>query len=143
MTQVAVVSGIAILMTIGVYGLVAAIVKLDDAGVYLVRQDGEGAWAGFKRWFGERLLDFAPWLMKALAVIGTAAMFMVGGGILLHGIHPLQHQVDLLASSLSGLGAGGAALAFITPTLIGALVGIVAGGLVVGLLTLWQKFRAT
>ena len=86
-TQVAVVSGIALLMTIGVYGLVAAIVKLDDAGLFLATREGAGTWRDFQRWFGLRLLDFAPWLMKALAVIGTAAMFMVGGGIIVHGLH--------------------------------------------------------
>src|SRR6185503_1483925 len=88
MTQVVVLSGIAILMTIGVYGLVAGIVKLDDAGLYLSKR------AGAARAFGDFILALAPWLMKGLSVAGTAAMFLVGGGILVHGIPPLHRLLE-------------------------------------------------
>jgi predicted DNA repair protein MutK len=140
-TQVLVVSGIAILMTIGVYGLVAGIVKLDDAGLYLVKKEGAGAWPGLLRWFGKRLLSFAPLLMKALAVVGTAAMFMVGGGILVHGIHPLAVVIEHLAEQLVTVAAVGPFLAAITPTLAAVLVGVVAGAVVLGGVSLWQRIR--
>jgi hypothetical protein len=135
-TQVGVLAGIAMVMTVGVYGLVAGIVKLDDAGLYLYATEGEAAWPRFRRWFGQRLIDFAPWLMKALGVIGTIAMFMVGGGILLHNIHPLGVAVEQFAHGLSPL------LAAITPTLIGALLGVVAGALVVAVVEGVKKLRA-
>lgn len=93
-TQVIVLSAIAIAMTIGVYGLVAAIVKMDDAGLYLSRRGGAAAL------LGRGLLAFAPWLMKALAVIGTAAMFLVGGGILVHSWPWLHHWLDVGSQSL-------------------------------------------
>ncbi|MCC6212350.1 MAG: DUF808 domain-containing protein [Burkholderiales bacterium] len=112
LTQVAVLSGIAILMTVGVYGLVAGIVKLDDAGLHLSRKEGELA-----RLAGTAILATAPWLMKALSVAGTAAMFLVGGGILVHGIpalHRLIENAGLLASlaldAVAGVAAGGLAL---------------------------------
>jgi predicted DNA repair protein MutK len=70
MTKVLVLSGIAMLMTVGVYGLVAGIVKLDDAGLHLMQKEGEGVWRASQRWIGARLLSFAPWLMKALGVVG-------------------------------------------------------------------------
>ena len=76
--QVVVLSGIAIVMTVGVYGLVGGIVKLDDAGLYLSQKTGDGVWSGFQRSFGRGLLSTAPYMMKSLSVIGTAAMFMVG-----------------------------------------------------------------
>jgi hypothetical protein len=122
--QVAVLSAIALLMTVGVYGLVAAIVKLDDAGLYLSRQDNAPL-----RGFGWLLLATAPKLMKTLAVVGTAAMFMVGGGILVHGIAPLHHPVEMATAFVAGVPGIGAALAWITPTLIDALAGVLAGAL--------------
>lgn len=141
MIQVLVVSGIALVMTAGVYGLVAGIVKLDDAGLYLAEREEQGVGAGFLRWFGARLVDFAPWLMKALAVVGTAAMFMVGGGILVHGIHALHEWIGLLEARVASIATFGHALATITPTVAGVLVGIVAGALVLGLVSGWQRLR--
>ncbi|MFT4519103.1 MAG: putative DNA repair protein MutK, partial [Halioglobus sp.] len=94
LTQALVLTVIAFGMTIGVYGLVAGIVKLDDAGLYLTQREGEGVWIGFLHWLGARMLSFAPWLMKALGVVGTIAMFMVGGGILMHGFHALDVVVQ-------------------------------------------------
>lgn len=118
-TQVAVLVGISVLMTVGVYGLVAGIVKLDDAGLYLSERDNPAA-----RALGGFILRAAPWLMKALSVAGTAAMFLVGGGILVHGIGPLHHFIDGLAAQVGGAWGVLAGMAG------NALVGIVAGGLI-------------
>jgi predicted DNA repair protein MutK len=121
-TQVAVLSGIAILMTVGVYGLVAGIVKLDDAGLYLSRSE-----RGFTRALGAGILRIAPWLMKGLSVAGTAAMFLVGGGILVHGIPPLHHLVE--------------STGMLPSLMLNAIAGIVAGGLALAGVTLVQKMR--
>jgi predicted DNA repair protein MutK len=141
-TQVLVVVAIALLMTVGVYGLVAGIVKLDDAGVYLCQRPGEGLSAGLQRAAGRGLLSFAPWLMKALSVIGTAAMFMVGGGILLHGIHPLQLAVEGWAAQLAELALAGPLLSLLAPTLAGMVFGVVAGALALGVMQVFKRFRA-
>ena len=100
-TQVSVLVGIALLMTVGVYGLVAAIVKLDDGGLYLSRQAGGGAWGRFQRGLGAGILKTAPWLMKGLSIAGTAAMFLVGGGILTHGIPMLHHAIEAVAAQVA------------------------------------------
>ncbi len=135
MQQVTVLAGIGIIMTIGVYGLVAAIVKMDDAGLYLTQRADAMSQA-----IGNGLLAFAPKLMKSLAVIGTAAMFMVGGSILLHGIPVAHHAHEALQHALQALPAGGF-LAVLGSTLLDMLAGVVAGGLVVGLVTLVGKIR--
>jgi predicted DNA repair protein MutK len=137
-TQVVVLAGIAVLMTIGVYGLVAGIVKLDDAGLYLSRRSGDG-FAGMLRGVGRGILRVAPYLMKSLSVVGTAAMFLVGGGILMHGLpgaHDLLHAFTQATASLPALGDG---LAVIAPLLLNVLAGIVAGGLVLGGLTIVRR----
>lgn len=118
-TQVAVLVGISILMTAGVYGLVAGIVKLDDAGLYLSARDN-----GAARALGRFILAAAPWLMKGLSVAGTAAMFLVGGGILVHGIGPLHHFITAIAERIGG---GWGTLAELAGN---ALAGIVAGALI-------------
>ncbi len=133
-TQLTVLSTIAIAMTVGVYGLVAGIVKLDDGGLYLSQRTGSGAWAGFMRSFGRGILWVAPWLMKALSVAGTIAMFLVGGGILTHGITPLHHWIEALAVKAGGL------MAAVVPVLMDAVVGIIAGALVLAAVTLVKKF---
>jgi len=116
-TRVAVLVGIALLMTVGVYGLVAGIVKLDDAGLHLIGRTGDGAAAAVSRWLGRSILWFAPWLMRALAIAGTAAMFLVGGGILMHGMPALEHWLAsipaILAAALVGVAAGAAAVGVI------------------------------
>ncbi|NCE92418.1 DUF808 domain-containing protein [Pseudomonas sp. L13] len=116
--QVIVLSGIAIVMTIGVYGLVAGIVKLDDLGLWLTQKPGQVA-----RSIGGAILSAAPYMMKSLSVIGTAAMFMVGGGILTHGVPVVHHWIETVSQSMG-------ALAWLMPTVLNALAGIVAGALV-------------
>jgi predicted DNA repair protein MutK len=138
-TQALVVSGIGLIMTVGVYGLVAGIVKLDDAGLFLMRRVGEGLWPRFQRWLGARLMVFAPWLMKFLGVVGTIAMFMVGGGILMHGIHALDEIIKSAAASLSEISTLGPSLSAITPTLASIVIGMIAGAIVLAVVKLWQR----
>jgi len=140
--QVAVLSTIAILMTIGVYGLVAAIVKLDDGGLYLLQKQGEGGAQKLARALGAGILKFAPWLMKTLSVVGTAAMFLVGGGILVHGIPGSHDWMHHLEEAVAALPAAGVVLAWLTPSLVSAVVGIVAGALVLALVSLVQRVIA-
>ena len=139
-TQVTVLSAIALLMTFGVYGFVAGIVKLDDMGLYLTRKTGAGGWASAQRSLGNGLLAFAPWLMKTLAIVGTAAMFLVGGGILVHGLGPVHHAIEALVAQLAGAGA---IVQVLVPLLGDALVGVVAGALVLAGVTAVQKLRAS
>ena len=138
-TQLTVLSGIALLMTFGVYGFVAGIVKIDDLGLYLTRKIGDSAWRNLQRSIGRGLLAAAPWLMKTLAVVGTAAMFLVGGGILVHGLGPVHHAVEALVAQLAG--AGGLVQGLV-PLLADALVGVAAGALVLAGVLLVQKLRA-
>jgi predicted DNA repair protein MutK len=134
--RVAVLVGISILMTVGVYGLVAGIVKLDDVGLHLNRSH-----RAVVRRLGAGLLVFAPWLMKALSVVGTAAMFMVGGGILVHGWPVLHHAVEGLDHNLLAL-PGGAVWSSVANAVAGAMVGVVAGAAALGMVMvakrLWQ-----
>ena len=141
-TQVLTLCGIALIMTVGVYGLVAGIVKLDDAGLYLMRREGKGVWLRLQHWFGARLLSFAPWLMKALAVVGTIAMFMVGGGIIVHGFHTLDEAIKVLAARVDEIALVGPVLGALTPTLAGVAIGMIAGAVVLALVTVVQRLRA-
>ncbi len=127
--RVGVLVSISVLMTVGVYGLVAGIVKLDDLGLYLNRQA-----AAWQRGLGRGILVFAPWLMKTLSVLGTAAMFLVGGGILVHGVPAVGHAIDALAASLGGWGV-------LVSSLLGGLAGLLAGAVVVALVTLAKRLR--
>jgi hypothetical protein len=125
--QLAVLTAIALAMTVGVYGLVAGIVKLDDGGLYLSRKSGGGRWHKIQRGMGETVLRAAPHLMKGLSIAGTAAMFMVGGGILVHGIpgaHDLVHRLAHGAGALPGVGG---LMESMVPLLLDALAGMVAG----------------
>jgi hypothetical protein len=139
-TRVAVLAGIALLMTVGVYGFVAGIVKLDDAGLHLSRSAGSDAWAGFRRALGAGILRAAPWLMKGLSVAGTAAMFLVGGGILTHGVPVLHHGIEAAAQAAERLPAG-PLLATLTPSLMDAAVGVIAGALVLLAVSAVSKWR--
>jgi len=134
--QVIVVSGIAFVMTAGVYGLVAGIVKLDDAGLALTERSSAAA-----QKIGAGILWFAPWLMRALSVVGTAAMFMVGGGILTHGVGVLHHWIENSAELAGGLPFVGTVLGGLLPTLINAGLGIVAGFVILGVITLIGRLR--
>lgn len=130
LNQVLVLSGIAILVTIGVYGLVGLIVKLDDIGYWLVE-----CGSAIARGIGRGLLFTAPWLMKALSVLGTLAMFLVGGGIVVHGITPLHHAIEHMAQSLGGIGAA------VVPTLLNLVLGFIIGGVVLLAVNLIGRLR--
>lgn len=125
--QLTVLSVIAIVMTIGVYGLVAGIVKLDDAGLYLSKRQGGGVAGKLQRQSGGFLLLAAPLLMKCLSVVGTAAMFTVGGGILVHGLPPVHHLAEAATSLVQGWPVAGGVLGALAPVLLSALAGIAAG----------------
>ena len=125
--QVLVLSTVAVVMTIGVYGLVAGIVKLDDAGLALSRREG------LARALGRGILATAPYLMKGLSIAGTVAMFLVGGGILAHGL-PGVHDLSAKIEKMEGLGA------LLNPLFNGTL-GIVAGALILGLVTVAKRLR--
>ncbi|WP_410497902.1 DUF808 domain-containing protein [Chitinibacter sp. S2-10] len=127
-TQFMVLAGISILMTVGVYGLVAGIVKMDDVGFYLLKKTNSAL-----NLIGRGLVVAAPKLMKVLTVVGTAAMFLVGGGILTHGIPALHHYLEALAQ------AGGSILGALIPSLGNLLVGIVAGTIALIVVTLLSK----
>jgi uncharacterized protein len=129
-TQLAVLVAVSIAMTVGVYGFVAGIVKMDDAGLWLSRKAGAATQA-----FGRFLLAAAPRLMKLLTVLGTAAMFLVGGGILVHGITPLHHAIAHLAEGQAWL------MAAVLENGANALVGVVAGALVLVGVAAMQKLR--
>lgn len=127
--QASVVIAISAVMTVGVYGLVAGIVKLDDLGLYLLQKPSKAA-----RGMGHGIMWFAPKLMKTLAIVGTAAMFMVGGGILVHGWPWLHHAVEGMVANWGWMKAVGS-------TLADALAGVVAGAVCVGAWMLIGKLR--
>ena len=129
-TQALVLTGVALAMTVGVYGLVAGIVKLDDLGLWLSQRPGSSA-----QTLGRGLLAAAPWLMKTLAVVGTAAMFLVGGGILVHGVPALDDAIRALTAGVPGLAQ------VLLSALVDGLVGVVAGGVVVAAVMLFQRLR--
>ena len=138
-TKVAVVSGIALIMTVGVYGLVAVIVRLDDAALYLCRKPGLGLLTKIQHQVGRVCLHGAPYLMKLLAVVGTAAMFMVGGGILIHGIPVTHHFIEHLAQSASVVPGIGGMLETLTSLLLNTLAGIVSGALALAGVTMAER----
>ena len=132
--QVIVLAGIAIIMTIGVYGLVAGIVKLDDGGLYLAQCQGKHILAAIKRKIGFGILKFAPYMMKSLSVVGTAAMFLVGGAILTHGIPGVHHWIEHTAGTLNN-----GFLQFILPALFNGLFGVIAGAVALLLFAAIQR----
>ncbi|CAH0308555.1 Inner membrane protein YedI [Pseudomonas koreensis] len=131
--QVVVMSGIAIVMTVGVYGLVAGIVKLDDLGLWLTQKPGQMA-----KKIGGGILSAAPYMMKTLSVVGTAAMFLVGGGILTHGVPVLHHWIE-------GVGAAAGSAGFAVPMLLNGVAGIIAGAAVLAVISvvgkLWKALK--
>ncbi|QHC94719.1 MULTISPECIES: DUF808 domain-containing protein [unclassified Pseudomonas] len=131
--QVIVMSGIAIVMTVGVYGLVAGIVKLDDLGLWLTQKPGQ-----FAKKVGSAILSAAPYMMKTLSVVGTAAMFLVGGGILTHGV-PVVHDW------IEGVGAAAGSVGFAVPMLLNGVAGIIAGAVVLAVVSvvgkIWKSLK--
>jgi len=132
--QAAVLTVVAVMVTVVVYGLVAGIVKLDDAGLYLSQQSSASA-----RKLGEGIVWVAPYLMKGLSILGTIDMFLVGGGILVHGVPPVYEWVSQLAGDMGGVGA-------LLPTLANGLIGLLAGAILVAVITpvakAWQARKA-
>lgn len=139
--QVMVLSAIAVLMTVGVYGLVAGIVKLDDAGLYLSRHAGPGPAGRLQRRCGVGLLLAAPLLMKFLSIAGTVAMFMVGGGILTHGMPFLHDAIHHVVVTLSSLPAIGGTLETVASSLLDAVAGVAAGGVAFAAVQAAQRVR--
>lgn len=133
-TQIMVLTAIAVLMTIGVYGLVAAIVKLDDAGIHLLEQPGR-----VKQAFGRLILRFAPRLMKTLSVLGTAAMFLVGGGILVHGFPPTADALHFLEGLVQDTAGFGGLLGVIVAIIFNGVIGMTAGAIIVGAVGLFRR----
>jgi uncharacterized protein len=136
MTKFTVLSLVAVVMTVGVYGLVAGIVKMDDAGLYLTQKTGDGVGAQLLRKLGFGLLAAAPMLMKFLSIAGTAAMFLVGGGIITHGIAPLHHWVETFAATLGDFGK------MVFPIAFDAVMGVLIGAVIVGVVMTVQMVMA-
>lgn len=130
-TRLLVLTVVAVVMTVGVYGLVGIIVKLDDIALHLSKKS-----SALAKTFGRGLLAVVPWLMKTLAVLGTVAVFLVGGGIFVHGIPALHHFIEHVAES-----TGGAAV--IVSQLGAIVVGIVVGIVLVAALTMLKRLRGT
>jgi hypothetical protein len=135
LSQTMVVSMIALLATVGVYGLVSAIVKFDDAGLALLRSAGEDVWGSMRRRLGHAILMVAPKFMHLVSVVGTAAMFLVGGGILVHGLPFLHHLLEALTHGM------GEVMGVVAPLLFNALAGILAGALALAGVTLFGRLR--
>ncbi|MDV2900600.1 DUF808 domain-containing protein [Phytobacter diazotrophicus] len=132
LNQVLILSGIAVLVTIGVYGLVGIIVKLDDMGYWLAEKRAALAQA-----LGKSLLFIAPWLMKILSVVGTLAMFLVGGGIVVHGIAPLHHAIEHMAQGSNSI------VAVLLPVLANLVLGFIIGAIVLSAVKLIARLRGT
>jgi predicted DNA repair protein MutK len=130
LNQVLILAGIAILVTIGVYGIVAAIVKIDDLGYWLNEKSSAVA-----QGIGRFLLGFAPWLMKILTVVGTLAMFLVGGGIIVHGLAPLHHLIEAITGDMNGL------VASLLSNGANLVLGFIVGSIVLLAVNLIAKLR--
>lgn len=134
MTKIMVLSTIAIVMTVGVYGLVAMIVKIDDFGLYLTQQASSA-----KQSLGRGLLAFAPMLMKTLSVVGTVAMFLVGGGIVNHVVPFLHHFSEHTIDRVNDVPHVGSILGSVSEMLINLGIGLIAGAIVLIVVSLIQK----
>lgn len=136
--QAGVVSVVAVLITLIVYGLVATIVRMDDVGLHLIRGEAsDNEWISFRHKLGHSILGFAPVLMKTLTIVGTAAMFLVGGGIIAHGIstlhHFVEHSAELAEHSIPSIGG---IIGALTPTVMNGLIGVIVGGILVVVISL-------
>ena len=139
-TRFGVLAAVALLMTVGVYGLVALIVKMDDAGLWLMRRAGNGIVASLQHSLGETLLAVAPRMLKLLAVAGTLAMFLVGGGIVVHGIPLISAASAALAQTA---GAASATAGAVVPIVFDAVAGVLTGALVLGVVLAVSRLRQT
>lgn len=141
--QAAVLIGIGIIMTVGVYGLVGGIVKMDDLGFYLVKQK-----SALQVRLGKIVLAAAPLLMKTLSVVGTAAMFLVGGGIIVHGADQLlpslhlHHTMESFVHFLASIPLLGSLLKHLGETAFNGMVGLFTGAVIVTCFTLFRKIFA-
>lgn len=137
--QVITLSVISVVFTVGVYGLVAGIVKMDDAGMILQRR------GGLARSIGTILLGAAPLLLRLLSVLGTAAMFLVGGGIIAHGWHPIEVLIERITGYFINVDPFGPLLSAMVQTTLNGLTGVIVGILVlsgVGLISrLYRRVR--
>ncbi len=133
-TQLGVLTTVAVLMTVGVYGLVAGIVKLDDVGLYLSQRP-----AAPLRFLGRGLVGLAPYLMKFLSVAGTAAMFLVGGGILVHGVPAVHHWVEDLEHLVAAIPTVGQALAWLVGPVGDGIFGVLVGAAVLLLVLIFKQ----
>ena len=144
-TQVLVVSALAAAITIGVYGIVAAIVKLDDLGLYLLRKSLTGNFNPIQKTLGRALLIFAPFLMKALAIVGTIAMFLVGGGIIVHSFPWLSeqfHHIQILVSDIVSNDSVNNVIQLILPISYDGIIGVIAGAVVLTIVSLLLTLRS-
>ncbi|TBL89999.1 DUF808 domain-containing protein [Klebsiella oxytoca] len=132
LNQILILSGIALLVTVGVYGLVGVIVKLDDMGYWLVEKS-----SALAQWTGKALLAIAPRLMKVLSIVGTLAMFLVGGGIVVHGITPLHHAIENLAQGQNGV------IASLLPTAANLVLGFIIGAIVLAVVKAIAALRGS
>ncbi len=134
LTQLGVLTAVALLMTVGVYGLVAGIVKLDDVGLYLSQRR-----AAPLQWVGRGLVGLAPYLMKFLSIAGTAAMFLVGGGILVHGVPAVHHWVEELEHLVVTIPTVGPALSWLVAPVGDGIFGILVGAAVLLLVLVFKQ----
>ncbi|HDX8890833.1 DUF808 domain-containing protein [Klebsiella oxytoca] len=132
LNQILILSGIALLVTVGVYGLVGIIVKLDDMGYWLVEKS-----SALAQWTGKALLAIAPRLMKVLSIVGTLAMFLVGGGIVVHGLTPLHHAIENLAQGQNGV------IASLLPTAANLVLGFIIGAIVLAVVKAIAALRGS
>lgn len=143
LTQLFVLVLIALFMTIGVYGLVAVIVKLDNLGAHLIATSPDTSERTWRQRIGNAILSFAPYLMKFLSIAGTAAMFLVGGGIVAHGIPPLHHAIESVVHRVEAIAGVGPLLAFLAEALINGFVGILSGAIILAIITAIGRLRQT
>ncbi|HBU8667314.1 TPA: DUF808 domain-containing protein [Klebsiella oxytoca] len=132
LNQILILSGIALLVTVGVYGLVGVIVKLDDMGYWLAEKS-----SALAQWTGKALLAIAPRLMKVLSIVGTLAMFLVGGGIVVHGLTPLHHAIENLAQGQNGV------IASLLPTAANLVLGFIIGTIVLAVVKAIAALRGS
>ncbi|HEC2107503.1 DUF808 domain-containing protein [Klebsiella oxytoca] len=132
LNQILILSGIALLVTVGVYGLVGIIVKLDDMGYWLAEKS-----SALAQWTGKALLAIAPRLMKVLSIVGTLAMFLVGGGIVVHGLTPLHHAIENLAQGQNGV------IASLLPTAANLVLGFIIGAIVLAVVKAIAALRGS